>query len=135
MQTKPGKAVSIIECDMQVEFAAPVGYQEPQRHPPKSEKEEEKPEPVHVDRGKMAFSSEGRRLDGKKIKSSAPSEPVPLGPVVVKRGIPNYDYKIGKITFKRNLNKANNSLKKDADSSEFEPFLGEGKNLRTKRKH
>eukprot|EP00058_Branchiostoma_floridae_P011100 XP_002596588.1 hypothetical protein BRAFLDRAFT_122069 [Branchiostoma floridae] len=29
MEVKPGQAVSIIECDMNVEFAAPVGYQEP----------------------------------------------------------------------------------------------------------
>ena len=29
METKPGNAVSIIECDMNVEFAPPVGYSEP----------------------------------------------------------------------------------------------------------
>lgn len=26
LETKPGDAISIIECDMNVEFAAPVGY-------------------------------------------------------------------------------------------------------------
>lgn len=31
LETKPGNAVSIIECDMNVEFAAPVGYSEPQK--------------------------------------------------------------------------------------------------------
>ena len=31
LEVKPGNAVSIIECDMNVEFAAPVGYQEPER--------------------------------------------------------------------------------------------------------
>ena len=31
LETKPGNAVSIIECDMNVEFAAPVGYSEPTR--------------------------------------------------------------------------------------------------------
>ena len=40
LETKPGNAVSIIECDMNVEFAAPVGYTEPQRPPPKQEQEE-----------------------------------------------------------------------------------------------
>ena len=40
LETKPGNAVSIIECDMNVEFAAPVGYTEPQRPPPKQEDEE-----------------------------------------------------------------------------------------------
>ena len=40
LETKPGNAVSIIECDMNVEFAAPVGYSEPQRPPPKETEEE-----------------------------------------------------------------------------------------------
>ena len=29
LETKPGNAVSIIECDMNVEFAPPVGYSDP----------------------------------------------------------------------------------------------------------
>lgn len=29
LETKPGNAVSIIECDMNVEFATPIGYSEP----------------------------------------------------------------------------------------------------------
>lgn len=29
LETKPGNAVSIIECDMDVDFAPPVGYVEP----------------------------------------------------------------------------------------------------------
>lgn len=32
METKPDKAVSIIECDMNVDFDAPLGYKEPERH-------------------------------------------------------------------------------------------------------
>lgn len=31
METKPDKAVSITECDMNVEFDAPLGYKEPER--------------------------------------------------------------------------------------------------------
>lgn len=31
LETKPGPAVTIIECDMNVEFAPPVGYVEPKR--------------------------------------------------------------------------------------------------------
>ena len=41
----------------------------------------------------QAFYEEGRRLDGKKIKSNAPSDPVPLGPVVVKRCDPVHYYR------------------------------------------
>ena len=40
LETKPGNAVSIIECDMNVEFAAPVGYTEPIR-PRKEEQADE----------------------------------------------------------------------------------------------
>lgn len=29
LETKPGEAVSIIECDMNVEFTAPLDYKEP----------------------------------------------------------------------------------------------------------
>lgn len=29
LEVRPGNAVSIIECDMDVDFAPPVGYQEP----------------------------------------------------------------------------------------------------------
>ena len=41
LETKPGNAVSIIECDMNVEFAAPVGYTEPQRQPKARPEDEE----------------------------------------------------------------------------------------------
>ena len=30
LDTQPGDAVSIIECDMKVDFAAPVGYKSPE---------------------------------------------------------------------------------------------------------
>lgn len=33
LETKPGNAVTIIECDMNVDFAPPVGYKEPERVP------------------------------------------------------------------------------------------------------
>lgn len=65
LETKPGQAVSIIECDMNVEFAAPVGYTEPQRiKPPSSDDElstEETNEPAPVPQGFRAFSGEGVR--------------------------------------------------------------------------
>jgi len=41
LETKPGNAVSIIECDMQVEFAPPVGYVEPERQERRQDKKEE----------------------------------------------------------------------------------------------
>ena len=37
MELKPENAVNIIECDMNVDFEAPVGYQEPERIAPTPE--------------------------------------------------------------------------------------------------
>ncbi len=51
-----------------VEFAAPVGYQEPQRQPRPEEPSEDEPM-HHVDtQNFFPFSGEGNRLDGKKKK-------------------------------------------------------------------
>jgi len=36
LETRPGDAVSIIECDMDVDFAPPIGYEEPVRKDNKS---------------------------------------------------------------------------------------------------
>ncbi|KAJ4942605.1 hypothetical protein JOQ06_012459 [Pogonophryne albipinna] len=104
METKPDKAVSIIECDMNVDFDAPLGYKEPERRPQHQEEPtEEEADPTSyadMDLGFRAFTGNGNRLDGK-LKGIEPS-PVPLDPSDIKRGIPNYDYKVGRITFIRN---------------------------------
>lgn len=80
---------------LQVEFAPPVGYKEPQEA-----KEEEEamavdpadlmPEPT----GFVAFRGAGNRLDGKKRKDWATTDVSTPKPVYV-RGIPDYDYQIG----------------------------------------
>lgn len=36
LETKPGAAVTIIECDMNVGFALPVGYTEPEKPAPRN---------------------------------------------------------------------------------------------------
>lgn len=65
LETKPGNAVSIIECDMNVEFAPPVGYSEPTKVSKESQEE-------HMDtldptsfmpevQGFIAFAGEGVR--------------------------------------------------------------------------
>ncbi|KAK3751781.1 hypothetical protein QZH41_013245 [Actinostola sp. cb2023] len=137
METKPGQAVSIIECDMQVEFAAPIGYVEPNRREESQTKMDEQQDVPHpaTQVTKLAFTGEGFRLDGKRKKANVSSEPVPLEPIVIKRGIPNYDYKKGKITFKRNLVKANNAQNNDKSEPAFEAFGGVGKSIRQKRKN
>lgn len=76
LETKPGVAVTIIECDMNVDFSAPVGYKEPERVMPKVEPMAVDPAELiqHDDNSFFAFKGEGNRLDGKKIKESGAKE-------------------------------------------------------------
>ncbi|KAK7805386.1 hypothetical protein U0070_023797 [Myodes glareolus] len=86
----------------QVDFDAPLGYKEPER--PVQHEESIEGEADHSgyagEVGFRAFSGSGNRLDGKK-KGVEPS-PSPIKPGDIKRGIPNYEFKLGKITFIRN---------------------------------
>ncbi|CAB1322102.1 unnamed protein product [Coregonus sp. 'balchen'] len=133
METKPDKAVSIIECDMNVDFDAPLGYKEPERcYKAPEEPTEEEGDPstwTDMDMRFRAFTGSGNRLDGKK-KGIEPS-PVPIDPSDIKRGIPNYEYKVGRITFIRNSRPQPRKTTEDEDS-EFIAFSGEGKSLRKK---
>ncbi|KAF6201688.1 hypothetical protein GE061_004083 [Apolygus lucorum] len=97
-ETKPAKAVCINECDMEVDFSAPVGYVQPSK--------EDKPKEVIVQGGPIAFSGQGFRLDGKQSKQPQVIKRVVPVPKV---GQPNYDYKIGTIEFFRNDNSKGNN--------------------------
>ncbi|XP_018973387.2 ubiquitin recognition factor in ER-associated degradation protein 1 [Cyprinus carpio] len=133
METKPDKAVSIIECDMNVDFDAPLGYKEPERHmqhPEEPTEEETDPSNYDMDIGFRAFTGSGNRLDGKK-KGIEPS-PAPLDPSDIKRGIPNYDFKIGRITFIRNSRQQSRKTETDDTANNFIAFSGEGQSLRKK---
>ncbi|XP_076031541.1 ubiquitin fusion-degradation 1-like [Oratosquilla oratoria] len=131
LEVRPGGAVSIIECDMNVEFAAPVGYQEPEgnRNAPSAmnideEEEEEMPEPA----GFFAFQGSGNRLDGKK-KNLQMTEDELKKKQQRQRGIPDYDYQPCYIRFWRKVpQKAEVTEKEETEDSD--PFSGEGMSLR-----
>ncbi|KAL0818386.1 hypothetical protein ABMA28_008859 [Loxostege sticticalis] len=136
LETKPGNAVIIIECDMNVEFAPPVGYKE-ERYVPRGESGAEgmdedpagmMPEPS----GFVAFSGEGNRLDGKKKKLTSESDSenqASHSRQAYVRGIPDYDYVIGTLRFIRNSRPT--SAKDETPMEPFEAFKGEGFTLRT----
>ncbi|XP_049879565.1 ubiquitin recognition factor in ER-associated degradation protein 1 isoform X2 [Pectinophora gossypiella] len=136
LQTKPGNAVIIIECDMNVEFAPPVGYKEDE-HVSRREQREEgmdqdpselMPEPS----GFVAFRGEGNRLDGKKKKltSESDGEPQPTASrQPYERGIPDYNWSIGTLRFIRTSRPT--SAKEEAPAEPFQAFKGEGFTLRT----
>lgn len=127
LETKPGPAVTIIECDMNVEFAAPVDYKEPERVKPRDE-------PMAVDHselmpeetGFVQFAGTGNRLDGKK-KKDVQVQPVSLKKPYV-RGIPDYNHKFGYLKFDRSLRPA--VAVKEEDTNEDKTFKGEGFSLR-----
>jgi ubiquitin fusion degradation protein 1 len=104
LETKPGNAVSIIECDMNVEFAAPVDYKEP-KHQKKETSEEMMVDPADLmpeSTGFIAFKGSGNRLDGKKKKDNVDDQ-LNHVKVAYQRGIPDYDYTIGTLQFIRNI--------------------------------
>ena len=134
LETRPGEAVSIIECDMNVEFEAPVGYQEPTRHSSNDQHNDENgklEDDVHMveedgnDIGfnysnlVLPFSGKGNRLDGKAPRESQLQEGKSgsnmdreHGP---RRGIPDYNYQIGSIRFFRTLRPIQN-IPNDSES-------------------
>jgi len=129
LETKPGNAISIIECDMNVEFEAPVGYKEPQM-PRKEEEEEMAVDPAEMmpePSGFVAFKGAGNRLDGKKRKDSTSSDQASPKPVYV-RGIPDYDYQIGTLKFIRRTVKKNTN--ENEENNEFKAFSGAGFSLK-----
>lgn len=106
LETRPGDAVSIIECDMDVDFAPPVGYQEPEPSFPNK--------PTTSASSKNVLNKEkpqmkGTRLDGKASKISESSTDFEMksagnsGDVV--RGQPDYNYKIGLLRLNQTIEK------------------------------
>ncbi|XP_076824540.1 ubiquitin recognition factor in ER-associated degradation protein 1-like [Clavelina lepadiformis] len=137
LEVKPQTAVCIIECDISLEFDAPVGYE-----PPAPKKAEEAFSVGTPDMKKAIeeymkenttfspFEGAGNRLDGKKKKVKAKKTELDMSSI--KRGIPNYKWKFGSLTYIRN-----NFPKKEPEagpSTDFEAFSGQGQSLRNKRK-
>ncbi len=139
LETKPAAAVSVIECDLNVDFAPPVGYKEPER-PQASKLLDDEDEPMDVagllpeQTGFVPFAGSGSRLDGKKKRTSSEGE-TSKPKVEYVRGIPDYDYEVGFLRFIRNPKpKAKQNGEDPADESSFEAFKGQGHSLRQSRK-
>lgn len=92
LETKPESAVSIIECDMNVDFAPPVGYVEPTAEPKKEEPA--KPAP-------STSQSRGFRIDGKSTATTDEQSSLDTVKQNLPRGQPDYESKIGYIKFWR----------------------------------
>ena len=101
METKPAAAVSIIECDMNVDFEAPPGYQEPSVSRPQPMEEEEEAEldisqMLPEESGFIAFAGSGNRLDGKKRRTNSETEIQERQLREYSRGIPDYNFQVSR---------------------------------------
>lgn len=136
LETKPGKAVSIIECDMNVDFAPPVGYLE--NHIQKENKAPEEDEDVEMyaePSGFVAFSGEGNRLDGKKKKIEK-QETITRGKQQV-RGIPDYDHPFGLLKFNRSIKPISDRVPEEPKTDDDPTpghFQGQGFSLKKGKK-
>jgi len=134
METKPANAVTIIECDMNVDFEAPPGYQEPSR-PKEEPMEEEEPEldisqMLPEETGFQAFGGSGNRLDGKKKRLNSETEIKNRQLKEYTRGIPDYNFQVGDIRFIRAKKKVAED-KENNDADTFKAFEGSGQSETT----
>ncbi|KAA3678149.1 uncharacterized protein DEA37_0003958 [Paragonimus westermani] len=83
----------------------------------------------NVNRGFQAFSGTGHRLDGKNQITADATPPSHTSAAVRERGVPNYDYKPGSLTFFRNTRSCTAQVE---DPVPFKPFEGVGHQLKPK---
>ncbi|KAL1130020.1 hypothetical protein AAG570_012963 [Ranatra chinensis] len=121
LETQPGGAVSIIECDMNVEFAPPLGYQEAGPSDKSGDGMIDPADLMPEPKGFVAFRGEGYRLDGKQKKNSSEDAIKPA----YEKGIPDYDWKIGTLNFMRNIRQPPKEVQVE-EKIEFVPFSGKG---------
>merc|ERR1712226_631918 len=135
METKPANAVCIIECDMNVDFEAPPGYEEPVV-PKAQPMEEEEPE---LDVSQMlpeelrfiAFAGSGNRLDGRKKGINNETDIQTRQLAEYTRGIPDYNFQVGNISFIRAKKKESGE---ENENPKFTAFGGSGQSLKQSKK-
>ncbi|MFH4973942.1 hypothetical protein AB6A40_000651 [Gnathostoma spinigerum] len=145
MEVKPGNAVQIIECDMNVEFDAPEGYVEPQSQEPSGQNQKaQQPIGGSVSKGAStssgftAFGGSGHRLDGKSKASSASLK----SEEKKENSLPELhvfnDYLPGELHFIRYEYKnrlcMEKELAKNDEKPGFVPFSGSGRAVGTSRR-
>ncbi|OZC07624.1 ubiquitin fusion degradation protein UFD1 [Onchocerca flexuosa] len=150
MEVKPGRAVSIIECDMNVEFDAPEGYVEPSANATSSSNAA----PLSIssastmDVGGMkggggfkAFCGTGHRLDGKSKSSTTSLTEMEAAERSLPQLTVNVNYIPGKLEFVRYDYKCRSLMEKElAEAAKGKksggalPFEGGGHVLRATRR-
>uniref|UniRef100_A0A5K3FY35 Ubiquitin fusion degradation protein 1 homolog n=1 Tax=Mesocestoides corti TaxID=53468 RepID=A0A5K3FY35_MESCO len=135
LELQPARAVRIIECDMSVDFAPPVGYVEKHVLKEKTSANDEDNEALIPDQAKglKIFGGAGCRLDGRSHETSTAGVAAAPGPTITQRGIPNFDYQPGSLTFLRVTNKQKEEEPEESAAT-FRPFEGQGVKLKPSSK-
>ncbi|CAG8441547.1 3114_t:CDS:10 [Ambispora leptoticha] len=150
LEVRPhNNGISILETDLEVDFAPPVGYVEPKPRPKTMADKMKIDEPDSEPKGWSAFTGSGQRLNGKTVKvsaqkgstskksvpggttagaaaqtPSAESQKIP-GPLNLPFGKLYFGYDVVPLGEKKNDN--------NTESSSPKPFSGEGQTLRAKK--
>ncbi|CAF3666450.1 unnamed protein product [Rotaria sordida] len=132
LELKPSNAVSIIECDIEVDFAPSIDSIEDKTCSTTINDEHNYKNSSIF----MPFSGQGNYLNGK-VKLNYKEQQNNIE-ILQKRGIPNYNYKYGLLQFPRiPLHSINNDINNEVldknSSNIFQPFTGQGKTLRQPR--
>jgi len=134
MDVKPANAVTIIECDMNVEFDAPDGYVQPPRT---TEMPSAPPVPLPRAPSSGPFVGSGCRLDGKSrtvSTSSTGSMVATNGAAALADVIHDENYRPGALSFVRYDYTNRSCLEQQRETVQtFVPFQGQGQTLRGKR--
>ncbi|CAF1277273.1 unnamed protein product [Adineta ricciae] len=155
LELKPADAVSIIECDMEVDFAPPVGYVEPKYTPTTSQNIATTPKTTNSMAATpgdplssipssfkspstfLPFHGQGNRLNGKTRSTDQEQQQQNSLAAQQARGVPNYNYEYGTIQFirtpLRSMNEETSTTGDKATSNTFQPFTGEGNILKKPR--
>ncbi|KAK6105721.1 Ubiquitin fusion degradation protein UFD1 family protein [Brugia pahangi] len=148
MEVKPERAVSIIECDMNVEFDAPEGYVEPNTNAASSSSAAQSmsstPAADEIGKGGggfKAFTGAGHRLDGKSKSSTTSLTEMEAAERSLPQLVVNTNYTPGKLEFVRYEYKCRSLMEKElADAAKGKksggsmPFEGGGHMLRATRR-
>ncbi|CAF1491804.1 unnamed protein product [Adineta steineri] len=128
LELKPSNVVSIIECDMEVDFALPTDA--------KSISTTVNDQKIYINPSTLISSVGLENFLNDKLKPNDKSEQNNMEFLPI-RGIPNYNYKYGLLQFPRTplryLNDDINNKLERKSSNLFQPFTGEGKILRQPR--
>jgi len=147
MDLKPANAVTIIECDVNIEFDTPEGYVEPKYNEvQKKSKAAMPPAPTHHQEvestGWTAFSGRGMRLDGKADTSKNNSQPSTSKSNTADKSVEasknapikilvDEDYKPGTLQFIRHDYKNLATMERLAkETKKNDPFLGKGSTIK-----